>query len=1089
MEKIYFSVKPVFRVLFLLFLLTSLNLKLKSQNIVITDDDGYTVNPSAMLDVKSTTKGLLIPRLLTSERIVISSPAKGLLVFDTDEAVFYYFDGYVWVNLSKGQVWSVNSDYVILSNENGKVGIGTSTPNSKLEVKADASFTESDTLFAVKDKNGNIVFAVFPDGAKVYVNEGAKGTVGGFAVSGRNPAKATVEENYLKVTPDSTRIWVNEAAKGSVGGFAVSGRNPAKSTILNYFVTTADSTRIYINDTSTTKGTVGGFAVSGRNPSKGGFNEYFVATPDSTRVYINEGAKGTVGGFAVSGRNPSKGITDNYMQISKDSTRIYIEEGGTKGTVGGFAVSGRNPSKGITNDYFNVSGNLSATEINNEPRVMWYPQKAALLAGEVHVGSADSVGTNSTALGYRSISKGEYSQAMGYRSQALGKNSTAIGNNAIAFAENSFAMGDSAFAIGIGSYAFGTTGLDTTSGEPTTVQTIANGNHSFAFGFGSYADTVGCVAIGTDAAAIGKFSMALGLNDTAYADFSFAIGANSISSGDYSFAIGASNQATKAGAYAIGSESVASGVGAFAIGYQDTASAASAFAMGFNTNATEFFATAMGAGSEASGYGSTAMGYNTSATNSYATSFGRATEAGGASSTAFGYLSVASGKRAVAGGYSTLASGEASTAFGNLTEASDYFATSFGASTVASGHTSTAMGNTITVSGDNSFGIGLNATSYTVSQNNTFAVMGGKMGIGTTAPDYALDVAGYANIAKGVIGAGAIVFRVDGDEALWYNGSVFSWGAGATSHNYFQDNVSIGVSTSAYPLTVDGTANLNSGVTSGTVLRANGAEAIYYTGSRFNWGSGGSYNYFPDEVGIGTTNTDAGRLNIAGSAPVVKITHSSSSGGQAIRFANNIGTMGNIYITTTGVNYNGFTGSHFANIEGKLEKGQLISLTGVNTYIYKKENSEIIYGGRISIKPNSQNILGAFLENIDLDDDKKCDLIMAVGNGVMWVVDNGENLEAGDYLISSSVAGHAMKDIGDYKIANIVARVAEPVDWTNETAQINGVKHKLISVFFENFKLNYSDDDLLNKIKSLEETNHELLKRLELIEEKINKKE
>jgi trimeric autotransporter adhesin len=29
-------------------------------------------------------------------------------------------------------------------------------------------FTDSDTLFAVKDREGNIVFAVFPDGAKVY---------------------------------------------------------------------------------------------------------------------------------------------------------------------------------------------------------------------------------------------------------------------------------------------------------------------------------------------------------------------------------------------------------------------------------------------------------------------------------------------------------------------------------------------------------------------------------------------------------------------------------------------------------------------------------------------------------------------------------------------------------------------------------------------------------------------------------------------------------------------------------------------------------------------------------------------------------
>jgi hypothetical protein len=158
---------------------------LKAHNIAITDDDGYTANESAILDVKSATKGLLIPRLTTADRITLSSTAvEGLLVFDSEESVFYYFSDGEWVNLSKGQVWNINSNYVLLSDSTARVGIGTFTPNSKLEVRADASFTNFDTLFTVKDKNGNIGFAVFPDGARVYVNETAKGKVGVFAISG-----------------------------------------------------------------------------------------------------------------------------------------------------------------------------------------------------------------------------------------------------------------------------------------------------------------------------------------------------------------------------------------------------------------------------------------------------------------------------------------------------------------------------------------------------------------------------------------------------------------------------------------------------------------------------------------------------------------------------------------------------------------------------------------------------------------------------------------------------------------------------------------------------------------------------------------
>lgn len=58
-----------------------------------------TVSPdaSAQLDVQSTTKGALIPRMLDTERIGIVSPATGLLVYQTNGAAgFWYFDGATW---------------------------------------------------------------------------------------------------------------------------------------------------------------------------------------------------------------------------------------------------------------------------------------------------------------------------------------------------------------------------------------------------------------------------------------------------------------------------------------------------------------------------------------------------------------------------------------------------------------------------------------------------------------------------------------------------------------------------------------------------------------------------------------------------------------------------------------------------------------------------------------------------------------------------------------------------------------------------------------------------------------------------------
>ncbi len=54
---------------------------------------GTTADSSAMLDVSSTTKGMLLPRLTTVQRTTMSNPAKGLLVCDTTIGAFYFNSG------------------------------------------------------------------------------------------------------------------------------------------------------------------------------------------------------------------------------------------------------------------------------------------------------------------------------------------------------------------------------------------------------------------------------------------------------------------------------------------------------------------------------------------------------------------------------------------------------------------------------------------------------------------------------------------------------------------------------------------------------------------------------------------------------------------------------------------------------------------------------------------------------------------------------------------------------------------------------------------------------------------------------------
>ena len=63
-----------------------------------------TPDPTAILDVESDDKGILIPRLNTLQRQGITAPAEGLLVYDTDEDCFYYFSAAsgTWENLCSG---------------------------------------------------------------------------------------------------------------------------------------------------------------------------------------------------------------------------------------------------------------------------------------------------------------------------------------------------------------------------------------------------------------------------------------------------------------------------------------------------------------------------------------------------------------------------------------------------------------------------------------------------------------------------------------------------------------------------------------------------------------------------------------------------------------------------------------------------------------------------------------------------------------------------------------------------------------------------------------------------------------------------
>jgi hypothetical protein len=184
------------------------------------------------------------------------------------------------------------------------------------------------------------------------------------------------------------------------------------------------------------------------------------------------------------------------------------------------------------------------------------------------------------------------------------------------------------------------------------------------------------------------------------------------------------------------------------------------------------YSMALGLANRASGVASTTLGALNNATQAY--------------TTALGYGSLASANYATAIGQSCQASGENSFALGNFA--------------YSSGSNSFSLGHRIMASGDYTMAIALSDQSMlNVSQNNTLAIMGGRVGINTANPENALDVEGIIATSVGIEFPDESIQLTAADsldklEDCISDGSSIFIGAGAgTNDNGFNQNIALGL--------------------------------------------------------------------------------------------------------------------------------------------------------------------------------------------------------------------------------------------------------------------------------------------------------
>jgi hypothetical protein len=125
-----------------------------------------TPNTSAVLDLTSTTKGLLIPRMTGAQRNAIASPASGLLVYQTNTVIipptsspgFYVYDGSAWKLIAKDEdivppgssaSWTLSGSNQY-STPSGNVGIGTTAPTDKLDVRGSFRLSNGSSVPVLK---------------------------------------------------------------------------------------------------------------------------------------------------------------------------------------------------------------------------------------------------------------------------------------------------------------------------------------------------------------------------------------------------------------------------------------------------------------------------------------------------------------------------------------------------------------------------------------------------------------------------------------------------------------------------------------------------------------------------------------------------------------------------------------------------------------------------------------------------------------------------------------------------------------------------------------------------------------------------
>ena len=590
---------------------------------VAINTTGNDPDASAMLDITSTNKGLLIPRLTSVQKTQINNPAMGLLVYQTDGSIGFYYNlgtpaSPNWVHLSSGIVSTItdidndtkieveknpneniihfetNGNERMIITTSGNVGLGTSSPTERLEVQGVLRINSS--------SNNKIYFEGTNTGPQTFYDASGKGFRFVDALNGELMVISNTGDVGIGSPSPSEKLEINGSLKisASVNGkiiFAGSNNSPH-----TFYDVSSKGFRFWDNNSLssslliTNSGNVGiGISSPTEKLEINGnlkIGAYILPTTDGNSLqlmtsngsgalswsgaYVWEESNGNIhrnsGQVGIGTNTPTESleIVDGKIKITSGANNKIIFDGTQSAMHTFLDIS----SKGFR--FWDVSNGvlLSATNNGNVGIGTSTPAtKLEVVDGAIRINNTTdnknwNIGYDATNNNFFFDEDGAAKHLKIYNGGSL----VLTGNGGVPVSGAGTRMMWSPYY-----FAF-------RSGSVNGNQWDSGNTHygSVACGYNAYASDWYSIAMGFSVSSEGYAATAMGFGTSATGDYSVAMGGQTTATGEYSMALGEKTTANGKTSVAIGESATASGEYTAAIGYNVQAKSFGEVVVGLN---------------------------------------------------------------------------------------------------------------------------------------------------------------------------------------------------------------------------------------------------------------------------------------------------------------------------------------------------------------------------------------------------------------------------------------------------------------------------------------------------------------------------